>query len=123
MDKREKMDRSKKSQGLGSRNIRKEGGTRDHIEYEESADHDKKRDCYEHITRNTANCCTYCLSREDNDLEELEYKAYKRQRERKTRAGTGDDSGGMFDFEYFGDRGSTTQYIQEQEQLNYQQQQ
>ena len=60
--------------------------------------------------------CTFCLSREDNDLEELEYKAYKRQRERKTRAGTkdGDDSGDMFDFNYFGDRG-TTQYNAEQE--------
>lgn len=109
---------SRSGQGSGSRNVRKEGGTRDDYEYEEDIDEGKKgRDycpCYDQIARSTETCCTFCLGGEDNDLEELEYQAYKRQKERKTRAGTGDDSGAMFDFDYFGDRG-TTHYLQEQD--------
>ena len=111
MDKREKNGRSK-----GSRNFRKEGGARDQNDYD-GVD-PRKRDycfCYEHITRNTADClCNSCLGRSDNDLEEMEKQVYKRQQERKTRAGTKDENEDIFDFDYFGDKG-TTDYNYEKE--------
>ena len=73
--------------GSGSQNIRKEGGTRDHYEYDQDEDLDTKKGrdycpCYDQIARSTETCATFCLGGEDNDLEELEYQAHKRQKER-----------------------------------------
>lgn len=76
------MDKRERGGGRSYGSVKKEGGSRDYDDDPLGDDQVKAREgcfCYEHITRNTADClCNYCLSRPDNDLEELEKQVYKR---------------------------------------------